>query len=41
MAVVVLLPAEPVMPTMGAGQRWKKRLISVVMGTPARRASPR
>ena len=38
-AVVVDLPTEPVMPTVKAGQRSRKRLISVVVGTPAARAA--
>ena len=33
--VVVVLPLLPVMPIMGAGQRWTNRQISDVMGTPA------
>src|SRR5688500_11350457 len=35
---VVVLPLVPVMPTIGAGQSRKKRLISISTGTPVWRA---
>ena len=37
--VTVVLPALPVIPITGAGQRWRKSRIIAVIGTPAARAA--